>query len=75
MKVGPTRAEEVMEIERELLSMYADPSLDTKPELLEQRGGAYYSEAAARLVSSLMNDTGDVQVVDVLNVERWRAAR
>ncbi|MFL6182354.1 MAG: 6-phospho-beta-glucosidase, partial [Actinomycetes bacterium] len=67
MKIGPTRAEEVMEIERELLSMYADSSLVTKPKLLEQRGGAYYSEAAARLVSSLMNDTGDVQVVDVLN--------
>jgi len=67
MKSGPTRAEEVMAIEKDLLSMYEDPSLVSKPQLLEQRGGAYYSEAAARLLSSLVNDTGDVQVVDVLN--------
>ena len=41
------RADEVMEIERGLLEMYSDPSLDVKPKLLEQRGGAFYSEAAA----------------------------
>jgi 6-phospho-beta-glucosidase len=45
---GPSRAEEVLEIERTLLAMYADPALDHKPALLEQRGGAYYSEAARR---------------------------
>ncbi|MFZ0322561.1 MAG: 6-phospho-beta-glucosidase [Actinomycetes bacterium] len=67
MRRGPTRAEEVMAIERDLLTMYADPALTTKPALLEERGGAFYSEAAAQLVSSLVNDTGDVQVVDVRN--------
>ena len=67
MLSGPTRAEQVMAIEDELLSMYADPNLVTKPALLEQRGGAHYSEAAAQLLSSLVNNTGDVQVVDVLN--------
>jgi 6-phospho-beta-glucosidase len=61
------RAEEVMEIERSLLEMYADPKLDVKPKLLEQRGGAFYSEAAAMLVESLHTDRGDVQVVNVRN--------
>ena len=61
------RADEVMEIERGLLEMYSDPSLDVKPKLLEQRGGAFYSEAAAMLVESLDTDRGDVQVVNVRN--------
>jgi 6-phospho-beta-glucosidase len=62
-----TRAEEVMEIEKGLLEMYRDPSLDVKPKLLEERGGAYYSDAAAALVASLHAGTGDVQVVNVRN--------
>jgi 6-phospho-beta-glucosidase len=64
---GPSRAEQVAEIERELLRLYRDPALDSKPPLLEQRGGAFYSEAAAQLVASLHASTGDVQVVDVRN--------
>src|SRR3954468_2920774 len=61
------RAAEVAEIERELLELYRDPSLTTKPKLLEQRGGAFYSEAATQLVASLASDSGDAQVVDVRN--------
>ena len=64
---GIPRAATVAEIERELLELYRDPSLTTKPKLLEQRGGAYYSEAATQLVSSLSSGDGDVQVVDVRN--------
>jgi alpha-galactosidase/6-phospho-beta-glucosidase family protein len=45
-KTHPTRAEAVMTIERDLLELYRDPTLDTKPELLEHRGGAFYSEEA-----------------------------
>ena len=56
-----------MAIERELLELYRDPTLADKPALLEQRGGAYYSEAAAQLIASLHDGTGDVQVVDVRN--------
>ncbi len=63
----PSRAEQVMAIERELLDLYRDPALDTKPELLERRGGAFYSEAAAQLIASLHAGSGDVQVVDVRN--------
>jgi 6-phospho-beta-glucosidase len=48
-----TRAEQVAGLERELLAMYADPSLDRKPVLLGERGGAYYSEAAVALIASL----------------------
>jgi 6-phospho-beta-glucosidase len=62
-----TRAEEVAEIEQQLLEMYADPSLDTKPELLTHRGGAFYSEAAVALLASLLTDAGDRQVVNVRN--------
>jgi 6-phospho-beta-glucosidase len=61
------RAVRVAEIERELLAMYADPALATKPALLEQRGGAFYSEAATRLVASLAGGDGRVHVVDVRN--------
>jgi 6-phospho-beta-glucosidase len=62
-----TRAEEVMEIEAGLIELYKDPTLDTKPKLLEERGGAFYSDAAAALVASLHAGTGDVQVVNVSN--------
>lgn len=64
---GVSRAEEVLQIERELLTMYADPKLDHKPALLEQRGGAYYSEAAAALVTSLLTGDGAYHYVDMLN--------
>jgi len=62
-----TRAEEVLEIEAGLLELYRDPALETKPKLLEERGGAWYSDAAAALVASLHAGTGDEQVVNVLN--------
>lgn len=49
-----TRAAQVQRIEAELLELYRDPALVTKPPLLEQRGGAYYSEAAVALLRSLL---------------------
>jgi 6-phospho-beta-glucosidase len=60
-------AEQRNGLESQLLDMYADPALDTKPALLNDRGGAFYSEAAAQLLASLHDGAGDVQVVDVLN--------
>jgi 6-phospho-beta-glucosidase len=66
-RTGKTRAEEVMEIEAGLIELYKDPALDTKPKLLEERGGAFYSEAAAALVASLHAGTNDIQVVNVRN--------
>jgi 6-phospho-beta-glucosidase len=64
---GVPRAAEVMEIERRLLDMYRDPSLNEKPALLEQRGGAFYSEAATGIVASLAGAGDAVHVVDVRN--------
>jgi len=64
---GHSRAQEVIDIESQLLEMYRDPMLETKPALLEDRGGAFYSEAAAQLMASLHDDRGDTQVVDTLN--------
>jgi 6-phospho-beta-glucosidase len=66
-KTGTHRAAEVLEIERTLLEMYTDPGLDRKPELLEQRGGAYYSEAAAALVTSLLAGDNAHHYVDARN--------
>jgi 6-phospho-beta-glucosidase len=63
----PPRADAVQQVERELLALYADPSVDTKPEALERRGGAYYSEAAIELVSGLVGDTGETRVVNLRN--------
>jgi len=72
-----TRAAAVAAIEAELLRLYADPALDRKPELLGQRGGAFYSEAAVALLAALLNDTGlsdtgttsrgDTQVLNLRN--------
>jgi 6-phospho-beta-glucosidase len=66
-RTRPTRAQDVAQLERELLDLYADPALDTKPALLGERGGAFYSEAAVALLASLTGDRGDTQVVDVRN--------
>ncbi|MFD8332736.1 6-phospho-beta-glucosidase [Streptomyces solisilvae] len=67
LRSKPSRAAEVAAIERELLEMYGDPALDEKPELLGKRGGAFYSEAAVDLTSSLLRDTGEVRIVNTLN--------
>jgi 6-phospho-beta-glucosidase len=64
---GVPRAAEVAEIERGLLELYRDPALAEKPALLEQRGGAYYSEAAVGLIASLVAGNGEVHEVDVRN--------
>ncbi|WP_369259380.1 6-phospho-beta-glucosidase [Streptomyces sp. R35] len=68
LRTKPSRAAEVAEMERRLLTMYSDPALDEKPELLAQRGGAYYSEAAVDLAASLLGGGGSpYQVVNTYN--------
>ncbi|MFI6178654.1 6-phospho-beta-glucosidase [Nonomuraea sp. NPDC051191] len=66
-RAKPSRAAEVAAMEEQLLKLYADPAVDTKPDLLDKRGGAYYSEAAVALIASLLGDRGDVQVVNTRN--------
>ena len=67
LRGAETRAEAVARLEAELLELYADPELDTKPPQLAQRGGAWYSEAAVDLLVSLTGDRRDVQVVNTFN--------
>jgi 6-phospho-beta-glucosidase len=64
---GEPRAAVVQEIERNLLDLYRDPMVDERPDLLMQRGGAYYSEAALGLIASLTTGDGAVHEVDVRN--------
>ena len=64
---GHTRAQDVIDIEARLLDLYRDQGLAEKPALLADRGGAYYSEAAAQLIASLYDGASDVQVVDLRN--------
>ena len=64
-KWPPSRGEEVLEIEKELLSEYADPGLSEPPPGLMLRGGAYYSTLATRLIDAHANDLGQVEVVNV----------
>ncbi|WP_030836021.1 6-phospho-beta-glucosidase [Streptomyces sp. NRRL S-475] len=67
-RTKPSRAAEVAEMERRLLAMYADPALDEKPELLAERGGAFYSEAAVDLAAALLGGGGSpYQVVNTYN--------
>jgi len=64
---GTTRAEVVKALEDELFELYKDPNLAIKPPQLAQRGGAYYSDAAVRLISSIYNDKRDIQPVNTIN--------
>ena len=67
-KTEPSRAEVVAAVEKELLDLYGDVGVVTKPAQLSQRGGAYYSEAAVQLVHALTGGGGAEQhVVNVRN--------
>lgn len=62
-----TRAEVVKQVEQELFALYEDESLNEKPSQLEKRGGAFYSEAALNLITSIYNNHQDLQIVNVRN--------
>ena len=66
-KWPPSRAEEVMAIEKDLLAQYADPALNAPPEDLMKRGGAYYSTLAIELIASHHNDLGQIHIVNLRN--------
>ena len=72
----PSRAEEVIEIEKDLLREYADPALNEPPANLMKRGGAYYSTVATQLLNAHYNDLGETHVVNIKNngaVKEWPA--
>ena len=60
----PSRAEQVMEIEQDLLRQYADPNLTEPPADLMKRGGAYYSTVATQLLNAHYNNLGETHVVN-----------
>ncbi len=62
-----TRAQEVMAVEEQLLAKYRDPQLVTKPDELNQRGGAYYSKIAVELIEAIVGDLQREHVVNVRN--------
>jgi len=64
-KWPPSRAEEVIEIEKGLLNQYADPTLSEPPEDLMKRGGAYYSTLATQLLNAHYNDLSETHIVNV----------
>ena len=75
-KWPPSRAEQVMEVEKDLLRQYADPSLTEPPADLMKRGGAYYSTLATQLLTAHYNDLGEMHVVNIPNhgaVPGWPA--
>ncbi len=70
----PSRAEQVMAIEKELFAQYAEPERSEPPEGLMQRGGAYYSTVATQLLNAHYNDLNEPHVVNVPNrgaVAEW----
>jgi 6-phospho-beta-glucosidase len=70
----PSRAEEVMTVEDDLLKEYADSSLKEPPADLMKRGGAYYSTVATQLLNAHYNDLGETHIVNVANngaVKEW----
>ena len=73
-KWPPSRAEEVMAVEKDLLRQYADPGMVELPPELMKRGGAYYSTMATQLLTAHFNDLGETHVVNTRHsgaVQGW----
>jgi 6-phospho-beta-glucosidase len=66
-KKGGTRAEQMKEVEASLFEIYKNPDLNKKPEELQKRGGAYYSDAACECISAIYNNKGITMVVSTQN--------
>ncbi len=63
----PSRAEAVMEIEKDLLREYAEPVRCEPPADLMKRGGAWYSTVATQLLNAHYNDLGEIHVANTRN--------
>ena len=62
-----TRGEVVQEIEKELFRIYADPAVNTRPELLSKRGGGDYAELALEVIGAIVNNKDTFAVCNVPN--------
>ena len=48
-----TRGEQVLEMEAELYAAFADPACDTRPAILDKRGGGGYSDCAISAIEAI----------------------
>jgi len=62
-----TRAQEVLDIEKQLFKLYRDPKQVELPDLLSQRGGAWYSRLAVNVIKALLNDKPSIHIVNTTN--------
>lgn len=62
-----TRSRTVKELEKTLLSQYADPNLCVVPEGLKKRGGFGYALIVANLMKAIAMDEGSIHYVNVPN--------
>ncbi len=67
LKAEKCRGEICYEIEEQLLEIYSNSEVHSKPEQLSKRGGARYSEVAINLIDAIHNDRNNIQVVNILN--------
>lgn len=61
---GGARAQVVQKVEKQLFELYKNPELKVKPKELEQRGGAYYSDAACEVINAIYNDKQALSYLD-----------
>lgn len=64
---GGARAQVVQKVEKQLFDLYKNPDLNVKPKELEQRGGAYYSDAACEVINAIYNDKQAEHYVNFLH--------
>ena len=68
LKAKPkTRAQEVMEIDAELMEIYSRSHGDKLPELMQKRGGEHYSTAALNVMSAYLNNASGVEIINLPN--------
>jgi len=73
-KWPPSRAEQVMEIEKSLLKKFADADQKQIPDELMTRGGAFYSTLAVQLLNAHYNNLEKIFIVNVRHngaVPKW----
>lgn len=62
---GGVRAKVVQKLEKKLFELYKNPELDVKPQELNERGGAYYSDAACGVIDAIYNDRQSEHYINI----------
>lgn len=62
---GGVRAQVVQKLEAKLFELYKDPTLDVKPQELNERGGAYYSDAACGVINAIYNNLHSEHYINI----------